>query len=116
MSWLILVVSIGANAGASMLIKVGMGQLPAVGDRLRAAALNPWLWVGVILYGVAFLTYALALRIFPLNLAHPVLTAGSIAFVSAGSVVFFGEAMPLSAIFGLILIVLGVTFISWRPF
>lgn len=116
MAWLILLVSIGANAGASMLVKVGMGQLPVDGDRLRAAALNPWLWIGIILYGVAFLTYALALRLFPLNLAHPVLTAGAIAVVAVGSVVWFGETLPVSALLGLLCVVGGVVLISWRPF
>jgi small multidrug resistance pump len=116
MSWLILVISIAANAGASMSVKVGMGQLHDGPDRLRAAALNPWLIIGVALYGVAFITYALALRLFPLNLAHPVLTAGAIAVVAAGSVVWFGETLPYSALLGLLFILCGVTLISWRPF
>ena len=116
MAYLVLCLSMISNAGASMLVKVGMGQLPADEGRFRAVACNPCLWLGVILYGVAFITYALSLRLFPLNLAHPVLTAGAIAVVAAGSVVFFGEALPLSAILGLILIILGVTLISWRPF
>lgn len=116
MSWLILVVSIVANAGASMAVKVGIGQLDNGPDRLRTAVTNPWLWMGVILYGVAFITYAFALRLFPLNLAHPVLTAGAIAVVAAGSVLWFGENLPSSALLGLIFIICGVTLISWRPF
>jgi multidrug transporter EmrE-like cation transporter len=116
MSWLILVLSIASNAGASMLVKVGMARLPEDGDRLRATATNPWLLIGVVLYGVAFLTYAMALRLFPLNLAHPVLTAGAITMVAIGSVLWFGESLPSSAILGLALILTGVILISWRPF
>ena len=116
MTWLIIVISIAANAGASMLVKVGMGQLPDTGDRLSAAACNPWLWVGVALYGIAFLTYAFALRLFPLNLVHPILTAGAIAVVALGSVLWFGETLSLSALLGLFLIIFGVTLVSWRPF
>jgi len=99
-----------------MLVKVGMTALPEGGSRLHAAMYNPWLWAGVILYAVAFFTYALALRVFPLNLAHPVLTAGAIGVVAIGSVVLFHETLPVSAILGLVLLIAGVTLLSLRPF
>jgi len=95
MKWLILVLGIAANASASVLVKMAMmppRRFPSLADPL--AALSNWpFWLGLGLYGGAFLLYAVALARLPLNVAHPVLTSGAVATVALFSVLIFREAV-----------------------
>ncbi len=114
MKWLILIVGILANASASVLIKLAMmppRKFPSLSDPY--AAITNWpLWLGLVLYGLAFILYALALTRLPLNIAHPILTSGSIATVALCAFYFFNEPFSISTIVGIVLIVMGVTLIS----
>lgn len=114
MKWLILLVSIAANASASVLIKIA-GQpprrLPSL-EQLPASLLNLPFWAGVILYGVAFLTYAAALARFPLNVVHPVLTSAALAIVAFASVFLFRESFGWEKGLGILLIAVGVGLIA----
>lgn len=73
MKWMILVMGIAANASASVLVKMAMmppRRFPNLAEPM--AALSNWpFWLGVALYGAAFLLYAAALARLPLNVAHP---------------------------------------------
>ena len=85
MKWLILISGIAANASASVLIKLAMlppRRFPSFGDPIGALSNWPF-WLGLALYGAAFLLYAAALSVLPLNIAHPVLTSGAVATVAA---------------------------------
>ena len=116
MKWLILIMGIAANASASVLIKMAMvppRQFPSLRD--PAAALGNWpFWLGLGLYGTAFLLYAAALARFPLNVAHPVLTSGAIAVVALLSVVIFKEPMPWTTGVGIVMVIGGVLLITAR--
>lgn len=116
MKWLILILGIAANASASVLIKMAMvppRQFPSLRD--PAAALGNWpFWLGLGLYGTAFLLYAAALARFPLNVAHPVLTSGAIAAVALLSVVIFKEPMPWTTGLGIVMVIGGVLLITAR--
>lgn len=116
MKWLILVLGIAANASASVLIKMAMvppRQFPSLRD--PAAAISNWpFWLGLGLYGTAFLLYAAALARFPLNVAHPVLTSGAIAAVALLSVVIFKEPMPWTTGVGIVMVIGGVLLITAR--
>lgn len=116
MRWALLVVGILSNAGASLLVKRAVTApraMPSLSDPV-AALLNWPFWVGLLLYGAAFLVYAGALTSLPINVAHPILTSGAIAAVAVGSVVFFDETLPVSTVLGILLVVLGVTLISLK--
>ncbi|HSY28370.1 MAG TPA: multidrug transporter, partial [Burkholderiaceae bacterium] len=69
MKWLILIFGIASNASASVLVKMAMmppRKFPSLSEPL--AAFGNWpLWLGVALYGIAFLLYAAALGRLPLN-------------------------------------------------
>ncbi len=116
MKWLILVLGIAANASASVLIKMAMvppRQFPSLRD--PAAGISNWpFWLGLGLYGTAFLLYAAALARFPLNVAHPVLTSGAIAAVALLSVVIFKEPMPWTTGVGIVMVIGGVLLITAR--
>ncbi len=93
MKWVILLLGIASNASASVLVKMAMmppWRFPSLSDPL--AALTNWpFWLGLGLYGAAFLLYAAALARLPLNVAHPVLTSGAVATVAMLSVLIFAN-------------------------
>ncbi|WP_295461515.1 SMR family transporter [uncultured Pseudomonas sp.] len=116
MKWLILILGIASNASASVLVKMAMlppRRFPSLSDPLAALANWPF-WLGLFMYGLAFLLYAAALAKLPLNVAHPVLTAGAIASVALLSVVIFREAFPWTTAAGIVLIIAGVALITAR--
>jgi small multidrug resistance pump len=110
MQWLILILGVLSNASASVLIKVAMTSKESPIEISNPLSIigNFTLISGVALYGLAFVLYALALTYLPLNVAHPILTSGSIALVGIASVIFFGESLSPINIVGIALIILGV--------
>jgi small multidrug resistance pump len=116
MKWLIVIMGILSNASASVLIKLAMippREFPNFNNWV--AALTNWpFWLGLILYGAAFLLYAAALARLPLNVAHPILTAGAIATVALCSVFLLREPFPWTTGAGIICIIIGVALITAR--
>lgn len=116
MKWLILFLGITANASASVLIKLAMmppRQFPSLSQPM--AALSNWpFWLGLGLYGAAFLLYAAALARLPLNIAHPVLTCGAVAAVALFSLVIFREPFHWTTLVGIALVIAGVVLITSR--
>lgn len=114
MKWMILILGIIFNASASILVKMAMmppRKFPSINDPF--AALTNWpFWIGLGLYGGAFLLYAAALVRLPLNVAHPILTSGAIAMVSVSSVLIFKESFHWTTGAGIILIIVGVALIT----
>jgi len=116
MKWMILLIGIASNASASVLVKLAMKpprSFPSLSEPM--AALGNWpFWLGLALYGVAFLLYAAALARLPLNVAHPVLTAGAVATVAICAYVIFEEPFYWSTIVGILLVIAGVALITAR--
>ncbi|CNK46437.1 DMT family transporter [Yersinia alsatica] len=114
MKWLILVLGIASNASASVLIKMAMmppRKFPSLADPL--ASLTNWpFWLGLALYGGAFLFYAAALSYLPLNVAHPILTTGAVAAVALLSVLVFNEPFHWTTGAGIFLVIAGVALIT----
>lgn len=116
MKWLILILGIATNASASVLIKLAMTaprQFPSLADPVTALKNWPF-WIGLALYGSAFLLYAAALARLPLNVAHPVLTAGAVATVALASVLVLGEPFRWTTGAGIVLVIVGVALITAR--
>ena len=116
MKWLILIIGIAANASASVLVKMAM-MPPRKFPSLSApwAALSNWpFWLGLGLYGAAFLLYAAALTRLPLIVAHPVLTSGAVAMVAMLSVLIFKEPFYWTTGAGILLVIAGVALITAR--
>lgn len=86
-------------------------KFPSLNDPLAALTNAPF-WLGLALYGAAFLLYAAALVHLPLNVAQPVLTAGSIAAVTLLSVLIFREPFHWTTGIGIILVIAGVALIT----
>jgi len=116
MKWLILILGIAANASASVLVKLAMmppRQFPSLRDPWGALSNWPF-WLGLGLYGAAFLLYAAALSRLPLNVAHPVLTSGAVAAVALLSVLLFKEPFYWTTGLGILLVITGVVLITAR--
>lgn len=116
MKWLILLIGIAANASASVLVKMAMmppRQFPSLSDPWAAVGNWPF-WLGLGLYGAAFLLYAAALTHLPLNVAHPVLTSGAVAMVATLSVLIFKEPFYWTTGAGILLVIAGVALITAR--
>jgi len=116
MKWLILMLGIASNTSASILVKMAMmppRKFPSLSAPM--AALSNWpFWLGLCLYGGAFLLYAAALARLPLNVAHPVLTSGAVAAVALCSVLIFREPFHWTTGAGIILVISGVALITAR--
>lgn len=114
LKWLILFTGIAANTSASVLIKVAMTpprHFPSLAHPMEALQNWPF-WLGLGLYGVAFLLYAAALARLPLNVAHPILTAGAIAAVAVVSFFLFHEKFYWTTLTGIVLVMIGVLLIT----
>ncbi|MFZ2405141.1 MAG: EamA family transporter [Methylobacter sp.] len=117
MKWLILILGIASNASASVLVKMAMippRKFPTLDDSIRSVICNWPFWLGLGLYGIAFLLYAAALARLPLNVAHPVLTSGAVAAVALCSLLIFRESFHWTTIAGILLVVVGVALITLR--
>ncbi|HET7832241.1 MAG TPA: hypothetical protein VFK88_04680 [Gallionella sp.] len=116
MKWLVLVIGIAANASASVLVKMATlppRRFPSLSE--PSSVLGNWpFWLGLTLYGCAFLLYAAALSRFPLNVAHPVLTSGAVACVAALSLMIFREPFYWTTGAGICLVIAGVVLITAR--
>lgn len=116
MKWWFLILGIAANASASILIKMAMippRKFPSLTDPLALLANWPF-WLGLGLYGGAFLLYAATLTRLPLNVAHPILTSGAVATVALLSVLIFPEPFHWTTGAGILLIIAGVVLITIR--
>ena len=114
MKWLILVLGVAANSSASVLVKMAMmppRKFPSLAEPLSALSNWPF-WLGLVLYGAAFLFYSAALVRLPLNVAHPVLTSGAIATVALCSVLIFREPFHWTTALGILLVIAGVALIT----
>lgn len=114
MKWLILFLGIAANASASVLVKIAMTpprRFPTLADPLGTLTNWPF-WLGLGLYGGAFLLYGAALSRLPLNVAHPILTCGAVAAVAVLSFVIFNEPFHWTTVVGVLLVIAGVALIS----
>ncbi|HBV39515.1 MAG TPA: multidrug transporter [Erwinia sp.] len=114
MKWIIIFFGIAVNSSASVLIKMAMmppRKIPSLSEPV--AALYNWpFWLGLALYGLAFILYAAALAFLPLNVAHPVLTSGAVACVALLSFLIFREPFYWTTALGIALVMVGVVLIT----
>jgi small multidrug resistance pump len=114
MKYFIIIFGIISNALASVLIKyatMAPRSFPSLNEPLQALRNWPF-WMGIFFYGLAFIFYGMSLARFPLNVAHPLLTAGAITVVSLFSLLVFKEPFNWSTVLGIIFILIGVVFVT----
>ena len=111
MTWLLILVGVLANAAASVLVKLSSDG-PLDLSNPMALATNGRLWLAALSYGVAFLAYAAAVTRLPLNVAHPVATAGAIVLVGLCSVLLVREAFTVQHWVGYGLLLAGIVVLA----
>lgn len=105
MTWPLLIFGVIANAAASALVKTA----PAIGSGGIVGLLTNWrLIVSLGCYGLAFLAYATAVQRMPLNVAHPISTAGAILLVGIISAAVFQEGFSGLKLAGYALLLAGI--------
>ena len=117
MKWLLILIGIASNAIASSLVKHGVSDKAHsfFPNTILEPFANVWLITGVILYGMAFVLYALSLKYLPLSVAHPILTVGSICLVYFISFTVFNEKISTGSAIGLVLIIMGIVLLAFKP-
>jgi small multidrug resistance pump len=114
---LVVLLGIGCNASASVLVKLAVSPLRKdVRPGLPGLLLNAPLLAAVILYVSAFVFFAMALGRLPLNVVQPIMTSAAIALVALLSTIIFGEPFPWTTGLGIGLVIIGVWLISSRTF
>jgi small multidrug resistance pump len=111
----VVLLGIGCNASASVLVKLAMSPLHrSARSGLLGLLLNGPLLAAIVLYVSAFVFFGMALGRLPLNVAHPIMTSAAIALVALLSKVVFGEPFPWTTSLGIGFVIIGVWLISSR--
>ncbi len=107
MSAFLLTLCVLFSAAASIFLKMGASTLTGT---LSFSALisNPMIWIGGFCYAAAFFGYIYVLRVVPLSLAQPVITAGVSAVTAFVAVILFREPIAFINWIGFLLICLGI--------
>ena len=102
------------NAVAQLALKASvrdMGEISLALSGSGGVALRllgePWLWVGLICYGVSVIVWILALSRVDVSIAYPMLSIGYVVNAIAAWA-WFGEALSLMRLGGIGVIILGV--------
>jgi multidrug transporter EmrE-like cation transporter len=109
---ILLVACVLLSAAASIFLKAGASALT---EPLSLSALfnAKMIWIGAIFYSAAFIGYVYVLRLIPLSLAQPVITAGVSAVTALVAVMYFRESMAFANWIGLALVCVGIFFLFW---
>jgi len=117
MGYLFLVLAMTLNAAANVMIKFGAARLGAFGDPgfVGRAVTNLPLIAGIGLFALNLVFYTAALSRLNLSLAYPVMMAGGVLIVVTLSVLFLREALSLTQMAGLLLLVVGLVLLLRQP-
>lgn len=114
MSVLLLVaISVFLGVFGQLALKKGMTQIGAISvwdlvtKKIFSVFFNPFVDIGIVLYGVAWFLWIVILSRAELSFAYPLLATGYI-FLAVLSWVFFKEQLTLIKISGITLITIGV--------
>ena len=110
--FILLVLCVLFSALASIFLKMGVSALTQPSNFLSVIT-SPMIWFGGGFYSIAFLGYIYVLKIVPLSLVQPVITAGVSVFTTVVAVIFFKEQLMLLNWFGLLIVCIGIFFIFY---
>ena len=94
-----------AIAAGQLLFKLAAGRL--AGERIMTLVVNPYLLLGLALYGIATLAWVWELRSVPLSQAYPFM-AVSFVLVPIASFFLLGESLSAGKLIGALLISIGI--------
>lgn len=98
------------SALASVFLKIAATSLTETVN-LSVLLSNTNIWIGAFFYSATFLVYIYVLKVVPLSLAQPFITAGASVVTALAAIVIFREAMTLINWAGLTLMCVGMFFL-----
>ncbi len=112
--WLALLLCVVANVTANVSFKrfVDATEIEPSWHGLLQVILQPWLWAGFVTAGVVLLSYLYAIKVVPLGAAYPIVTSLATVGIALAGVLLFGEAMKVTKVVGVILVIGGVLLVS----
>ena len=117
--YLLLVVSVFSNVTANILLKKGVisfgglsGQKAKLFLELTKAATNPFVILGIGLYGFSFLIWLRILSFNDLSRAYPIFATIVFLLTTAGSVIFLNENVSLLRLIGIGIMLLGIFLVA----
>ena len=113
-AFLLIITGVLLNALAQLALKASVNDMGAISVSLNTAvpvfsrlAIEPWLWVGLVCYGISVIVWILALSRVDVSIAYPMLSIGYIVNALAAWQLF-GEALTTQRIMGIGIIIVGV--------
>ncbi len=113
-SFCIILTGVMLNAAAQLALKASVKEMGAIGLNFSSSttaflrlACEPFLWTGLVCYGISVIVWILALSRVDVSIAYPMLSMGYVvnAFFAWQ---LFGESMNLARIIGMGIVLLGV--------
>jgi uncharacterized membrane protein len=116
MSKLIIALYILATSCALVALKLGskVGAPVQFTSSKIEFNINPYIILGIILYGTSFLTYMYLISKYDLGYIIPLTTAFVYIIIFLASFLIFKEAFTVVKIIGIVLIVLGLVFLNLK--
>lgn len=107
------------NALANVLIKVGMLEKSDLFDHGLLSAFfriitNPFAFIGITSFGIAFVLYSGVLSKLDLSMAYPLMTGTGYLLVILASIFLFKEQINIYRLIGIISIIFGISMISLK--
>jgi multidrug transporter EmrE-like cation transporter len=110
MVWVYLALAVAGGVLGQLGLKLGVSQSGGRGG-LLAAAHSPWLWLGLLAYGLSMLAWLQVLRAWPLGRAYLFLSLNFPLVVGASALLWHESVRPMQWI-GLLLVLGGLACIS----
>ncbi len=110
-SYMLVIVSVVLGVLGQLFMKMGMTQLGDLGSPgimvIFQIVFQPWVFAGLLSYGIAMLVWVAVLANLDLSYAYPLLSSGYV-LVAFGSWWMFGDQISLIRWSGILVISLGV--------
>jgi multidrug transporter EmrE-like cation transporter len=115
--YLVLAIAIILNAAANILMKIGMNrvgglEITSLSDIWQKFFLNYIVWLAIVCFVIALLSYSYVLSFIQLSIAYPILTSLAFVLVTLISLLYLSEKLTLLQIGGIGIIILGVWLVA----
>ncbi|KKR66463.1 MAG: hypothetical protein UU05_C0001G0087 [Candidatus Curtissbacteria bacterium GW2011_GWA1_40_47] len=115
----LLLTSVTFNVTANILLKKGVlsfgglsGNLTKLFIEISKAAANPFILIGLGLYGLSFLIWLRVLTFNDLSRAYPIFATIVFMFTTIGSIKFLNEDISILRIVGIAVMLLGIFIVA----
>lgn len=116
MPYLLIVINIGLMSIGQLLFKKAAIFINLNGEHLNLLTkylLNPWFYGAVFSFGMSTFVWVQILTQMKLSVAYPILSVSYIV-TAIGAFYFFGEKLNNFNLIGILFIMIGISFISFK--